>query len=217
MSDSGFRSGCEATRRLLSSSTFWLDLADGLLDHLAHQRLAVEPAHVGRRHLAGPEALQVHLRRDLGDPRVELLAQVGGRHFHAVHAAEAFTRFFYNLHRHLKVPVVARGHRRHAGGPGLKRKAPPDRRRRGSAPYVTRPGPVQALRAEANGRVVRMRGLEPPRLAALEPKSSASTSSATSAWHASQLGDGAASRKPRGSPRASSDQGYAELSWLGAP
>ena len=30
-------------------------------------------------------------------------------------------------------------------------------------------------------KVVRMRGLEPPRLAALEPKSSASTNSATSA------------------------------------
>src|SRR5579872_96780 len=47
-------------------------------------------------------------------------------------------------------------------------------RRRKAGPYVMGAGAVQ-------GSMVRMRGLEPPRVAPLEPKSSASTSSATSA------------------------------------
>src|SRR3954447_341156 len=45
--------------------------------------------------------------------------------------------------------------------------------------------------------MVRMRGLEPPRLAALEPKSSASTSSATSAWDGPLAGKPAPAKPDR--------------------
>ena len=78
--------------------------AQRLLHHLAHQRAPVDAPHVGGRHLAGAEALQVELRRDLGDARIQLLAQLLGRNRNAVDAAEAFARFFNDLHRHLKLP-----------------------------------------------------------------------------------------------------------------
>jgi hypothetical protein len=75
-------------------------LVERLFDDLAHQRLAVQAAHVGGRHLAGAESLDVEGRRDLGDPRLQLVGQVLGRDRHAVDAAQAFARLFNDLHRH---------------------------------------------------------------------------------------------------------------------
>jgi len=75
-------------------------LVHRLLHDLAHQRTAVHLAHVGGRHLAGAEALDVHLRRHLGDARVQLFGQIGSRHGHAVDPAQAFTGFFDDLHGH---------------------------------------------------------------------------------------------------------------------
>ncbi len=46
--------------------------AEGLFDHLDHQRLAVQAAHMGQRHLARAKALDPHLRRELLDSRFEL-------------------------------------------------------------------------------------------------------------------------------------------------
>ena len=43
--------------------------------------------------------------------------------------------------------------------------------------------------------LVRAEGLEPPRLSSLEPKSSASTSSATPAWAQSHVPDDGATRR----------------------
>ncbi len=64
--------------------------AEGLFDHLAHQRAAVDAAHVRRRHLAGAEALEVQLRGDLGDPGLKLVGQIFGGDRHTVGAAQAF-------------------------------------------------------------------------------------------------------------------------------
>ena len=65
-------------------------LVDGLLDQFAHQRLAVDTAHVRHRHLAGTEAADVQPRSDLGDLGFELFGQVGRADLDAIDAAQAF-------------------------------------------------------------------------------------------------------------------------------
>ncbi len=73
----------------------------GLLDHFAHKRLAIQATNMGRRHLARTESLQLQLWRDLLDPCVKLLAQVRGGDGDAIEPAESLTRFFNDLYRHL--------------------------------------------------------------------------------------------------------------------
>ena len=74
-------------------------LVEGLLDHLAHQGLAIQPPDVGRRHLARPEALEVQGGQDLGDPRVQSRPEIGRGHPHGVAPAQAFVCFFDDFHR----------------------------------------------------------------------------------------------------------------------
>ena len=52
-----------------------LGFLQGLLDHFLHQTLAVHLAHMGRRDLARTEALELHLRLDLGDLRLKPFRQ----------------------------------------------------------------------------------------------------------------------------------------------
>jgi hypothetical protein len=83
--------------------------AEGLFDHLAHDRLAVHPAHMGGGDLARAEALELHLGRDLGDARLGAVAQLLDRHGDAEHPAEAFARFFNDLNGHAVVSDRRRG------------------------------------------------------------------------------------------------------------
>ena len=57
MSHSSFRSGWLAGRSLLSLSAFWVALVEGLLDHLAHQGLAVDALDVRGGTLPGRKPL----------------------------------------------------------------------------------------------------------------------------------------------------------------
>ncbi len=74
-------------------------LVERLLDHLAHQGLAVDAPHVRWRHLAGPEAAQIEPRRDLSDLGLELLAQLVESDADAVDPAEPVARNLRHLHR----------------------------------------------------------------------------------------------------------------------
>ena len=69
-----------------------------LIDDLAHQVAAESLLDVRRRDLAGAEALELHLRRDFLQLRVQLLVQLRDGNGHRDHAAEAFGGLFDDLH-----------------------------------------------------------------------------------------------------------------------
>ncbi len=86
-----------------------LGVVQRLLHDLAHQRLAVHALDVGGRHLAGAEALDVHLRADFVDPGLELLEQVLDRNRDAIDAAQALAGLLGDLHRHSGLPPSPAG------------------------------------------------------------------------------------------------------------
>jgi hypothetical protein len=100
MSDDGLQVGLAGRTQLVVVQHLLGVFVQRLLDDFAHQGLAVEAANVGGRHLARAEALDVHLRRDFGDPGFETRGQFTRGHRHAINAAEAFARLFNDLHRH---------------------------------------------------------------------------------------------------------------------
>ena len=110
------------------------------------------------RHLAGTEAVDADLVLQLVEPRVDLGVELGRRHHDLEFALQAFGQCFGHLHDRQSFSFVC------------------DARRRSR----------DALVPSACRGVVRAEGLEPPRLSSLEPKSSASTSSATPAKGASE-------------------------------
>ncbi len=147
------------------------DLAIGLVhrlvDHLGEHRLAIEPLQVRHRHLAGPEAVDAHAVLHLGQPGVGLGVEFGGGKHHAEFALQPIGGEFGDLHRYRPsscrraAALLSVGNRRLTPDPrGLRRSS-------GRQPCA--------------GVLVRAEGLEPPRLSSREPKSRASTSSATPA------------------------------------
>ena len=132
------------------------DLAVGLahrvFDHLGHGGLAVEALEMRDRHLAGTEAAQLHLALEVVEPRVDLGLEIGRRHDDAKFALETRGGSFSHLHWHYSSESKTL-----------------------SQPAYSRPS------FGKTARLVRAEGLEPPRLSSREPKSRASTNSATPA------------------------------------
>ena len=137
------------------------DLGVGLahrgLDHLGHHRAAIEALEMRDRHLARTEAVDADLVLELVELASALAARSAAGHHHLELALKAFADSFGYLHHH-NLCFCAAQH----GAEGLR----PARR---------------TCRFECVPGVVRAEGLEPPRLASREPKSRASTSSATPA------------------------------------
>ena len=75
-----------------------VELANERLDGLRHHGLAVDLAQVRHRHLARPEAAQLHpvleFAQALGEPRL----QIGGRHLDLKFALEAVGESFCDFH-----------------------------------------------------------------------------------------------------------------------
>src|SRR6202021_404296 len=102
---------------------------------------------------AGTEAAQLHLGFEVVEPRVDLGLEIGRRHDDAELALETRGGSFSHLHWHYSLePKILR-----------------------QRPAQSRPSFGKAA------RLVRAEGLEPPRLSSREPKSRASTNSATPA------------------------------------
>ena len=156
------------------------DLGVGLahrgLDRLGHHRAAIEALEMGDRHLAGTEAVDADLVLELVELGVGLGGQIGGGHHDLELALEAFADSFGYLHHHnLRfVPLCTA--------------------------LQVRPLTLARFRCDVPG-VVRAEGLEPPRLASREPKSRASTSSATPARRLCAARIGRAARFISGLPR----------------
>ena len=134
------------------------DLAVGLahrvFDHLGHGGLAIETLEVRDRNLARTEAAQLHLALEVVEPRVDLGLEIGRRHDDAEFALETRGGSFSHLHWHYSLEPKTL-----------------------SQPAYSRPS------FGKTARLVRAEGLEPPRLSSREPKSRASTNSATPATH----------------------------------
>ena len=133
-----------------------LRFADGLLDDVAHDRLAIEAAQMRGRHLAGAEPVDAHLGLDVGELRVELGREFGGGQHHLIGALQPLRKRFGRLHR--------------------QNLLKPDRRAAQASKLLK-----LLRRAAKPAPLVRAEGLEPPRFSPPEPKSGASTSSATPA------------------------------------
>src|SRR6185295_6131876 len=156
-------------------------VADGLVDGLGHDRAAIYLLQVAHRHLAGAEAVELHLVLEVdqlgarlgieircGDADLELVLQSLGEGFGDLHGV--------NL-----LPLApGQSGRQCQMFEAWPCSLPPVVR----LTLAPRPGSRPSSIRHANAwieRLVRAEGLEPPQLSSLEPKSSASTSSATPA------------------------------------
>ena len=92
--DLGFHGELEA----MIGDDLGVELANHRLDGLRHHGLAVDLSQVRHRHLARPEAAQLHLvlelAQALGEPRLE----IGGRHLDLEFALEAVGESFCDFH-----------------------------------------------------------------------------------------------------------------------
>ena len=131
-------------------------LAHRRLDHLGHHRAPIQALEMGDRDLARTEAVDADLVLELAELGISLGGQIGGGDHDLELALEAVADSFGYLHHH-NLLFCAALH----GVQGL--------------PAYVEPG------SKTVPGVVRAEGLEPPRLASREPKSRASTSSATPA------------------------------------
>ena len=138
------------------------DLVDDVLDDLGHRRFAEQAAEMVDRHLAGPEALDADFVLQRRQPRHQPAVQLGGRNDHLELPLQSLGEGFGDLHVTLPVPSFF---------------ADPPRRS----------GRIGSPEGESSTGMVRAEGLEPPRLSSREPKSRASTSSATPAGPADGL------------------------------
>ena len=137
--------------------------ADQVGEHLATHLLAETLLDHRGRHLARAEALQAHGTAHLRDALADLGIEALGRKLHGELALELADVFNRNLHD-VSEWLVFVGHQ----APLSKVKMQP------------RGGPILAFTDErTNKPMVRKEGLEPSRGYPLEPKSSASTNSAT--------------------------------------
>ena len=127
------------------------DLVDDRLNDLRHFGLAEHPLQMGHRHLAGPESFDSDLPLKGVEPRREPVVQLSGRHHDLKFPLQPFDHRRVDLHSLLSL---------------LTHWIHENASRSGQHP--------------ARG-LVRAEGLEPPRLSSREPKSRASTSSATPA------------------------------------
>ena len=159
--------GGKAGFSALSVTAFWLELVDRRFDDLAHHRLAEGLLQEGDRRLAGAEALQVDARLHLLELAGQALVEVLGADHDLVFAAQVFGDGLGNLHWAFLLRIHLYG-----WPAGFNPATCP------SPPFGLRHNSLLPLRGRS---LVRAEGLEPPRLSSLEPKSSASTSSATPA------------------------------------
>ena len=139
-------------------------VADGLVDGLGHDRAAIELLQMGDRHLARTEAVETDLVLHVDQLGVRLGIEIGCRHVDLELVLQSLIEGFRNLHHLLPLWSALNG-----------------------ADIVlnfARQTPRASKIPDAK-RLVRAEGLEPPQLSSLEPKSSASTSSATPASLAS--------------------------------
>ncbi len=149
------------------------DLGVGLAHHqvdgLGHHRAAIDPLEMGDRHLARPEAVDFDLIFHLGQTVIDTGREIARRNDDAELPLEAFGGGFSDLHMRDRIGLSVR-YRDGSGSDGSSSRR-------------------QWIGRQRSRGVVRAEGFEPPRLSSLEPKSSASTSSATPAM-------GSARREP---------------------
>src|SRR3954454_13482296 len=149
---------------------------------------------MGDRHLAGTEAVEAHAILEGRELARQPLLELRCRQNHLEFALQPLRQGFGHLHDQVRLcsllssaGLMTRGRRRRR----------PDRANRPETP-----------KPEAG--LVRAEGLEPPRLSPLEPKSSASTNSATPAR-------GCASRRPPGRGSISCGTGGAAKKFARGP
>ena len=155
-------------------------VADGLVDGLGHDRAAIDLLQMAHRHLAGTEAVELHLVLEVDQLGVRLGIEIRCGNADLELVLQSLGEGFGDLHGVNLLPLA----------PGqMARQCQSGRR------AALQPAPVVRLTRSPTGkqalqyssckrwieRLVRAEGLEPPQLSSLEPKSSASTSSATPA------------------------------------
>ena len=159
-------------------------VADGLLDGLRHHRAAIDLLEVAHRHLARTEAVEADLVLEIDQTGVRLGIEIRCGNADLEFVLQSLGEGFCDLHGVNLLPAwsglsgrtlsiwSARGLeslRRWFGGPISSGELP------------LRKQVLQQSSCKRCQRLVRAEGLEPPQLSSLEPKSSASTSSATPA------------------------------------
>src|SRR4029079_5124548 len=137
-------------------------VAHGGFDHLGHRRSAVHALEMGDLHFARTEAVDPDATLQIVKALIYFGVELGGRYDDFVLALETFRQCFGNLHCSLLVAYT----RATLASPGVNVM---EIRKRVVAPHFRALG------------VVRAEGFEPPRLSSREPKSRASTNSATPA------------------------------------
>ena len=163
-----------------------IGVANCLVDGLGHHRTTIDLLEVAYRHLAWTEAVETDFVLEVYEARVRFGIEIERNAdlefmFQSVGVVVSFTcmaSIFFRLVRQedrtfTNVGARLSRQRRWFGGPGPRGKTRSDGRSVSNRHAQTRLG------------LVRAEGLEPPRLSSLEPKSSASTSSATPAGIAS--------------------------------
>ncbi len=179
--------GSEAKRNPTLGENPRVGIADQLLDGFGGHRTAVDLLKVGDRNLAGTKSIQANLVFHVDKTSIDLGIDVG--------CWNADLKFVLNPSARVSVTCMASIFFRSgpAGGRVVVNVL-------GDAvqhtPVVRRARPGNGTRppksfAQTKIALVRAEGLEPPQLSSLEPKPSASTSSATPAQRSSSGGTAA--------------------------
>ena len=139
---------------------------DRLLHDIGHHGAAIDALEMGDRHLARAEAVDLDLGLEVGELRVELRGEIAGGHHDVIFALQPLAQRLRHLHRQNRLSLI-------------------DQRPTASAARPNSPRFAVALANHSQrAAMVRAEGLEPPRFWSPEPKSGASTSSATPALRA---------------------------------
>ena len=159
-------------------------VADGLVDGLGHHRAAIHLLEVAHRHLAGAEAVESDLVLEVNQLGARLGIEIRCGNADLEFVLQSLGEGFGDLHGVNLLPLASGldgADIVNLVGAWPRKPAPVVRRTHFLQAFTPWKQVLQHSSANAVERLVRAEGLEPPQLSSLEPKSSASTSSATPA------------------------------------
>ena len=159
-----------------------IGVADGLLDGLGHHRAAIDLLEMADRHLAGTEAIEPDLVLEVDQTGVRLGIEIRCGNADLESCFNPSARVSVTCMASIFFPLASGLVAEHSqsGRRAALRPAPVVRRTQ-SRGHNPKEQVLQQSSCKRCRRLVRAEGIEPPQLSSLEPKSSASTSSATPA------------------------------------
>ncbi len=161
-----------------------IGVADGLVDGLRHHRAAIHLLEVAHRHLAGTKSVEANLVLEVHQTGVRLGIEIRCGNADLKFVLQSLDEGFCDLHGVNLLPAFVRPERRghcQSCRRATSKPASVVRRPLFFGRVALRKRVLQQSSCKRCQRLVRAEGLEPPQLSSLEPKSSASTSSATPA------------------------------------